>query len=45
MDRKLVKAVFLFLIPAGRFETHAKALADIAKLLNSGDFRDWLDEY
>lgn len=45
LDRKLVKVVFLFLLPAGQVQQLVPALAGIAKLLHSRHFREWLDGF
>jgi arginyl-tRNA synthetase len=39
LDKKIVHQVFLFLVPAGQFQKHLHALANIAKLLHKADFR------
>ena len=45
LDRKLVRIVVLFLVPHGQFQKHLHTLANIAKLLNRRDFRDWLNSF
>ncbi len=42
LDGQPVHLVFLFLVPAGQFQKHAKTLGNIAKLLHRHDFRDGL---
>jgi mannitol/fructose-specific phosphotransferase system IIA component (Ntr-type) len=42
VDGKPVQIVALFLIPKGQFQKHLHSLANLAKLLHNGDFRDWL---
>ena len=43
LDRKPVHTVFLFLVPAGEFQKHINTLANLAKLLHKGDFREALN--
>lgn len=42
LDRKPVKLVMLFIVPQGQFQKHVHTLANLAKLLHRGDFRDGL---
>jgi len=44
LDSKPVHLVFLFLVPAGEFQKHVHALANVAKLLQRQDFRDGLSD-
>jgi mannitol/fructose-specific phosphotransferase system IIA component (Ntr-type) len=44
LDSKPVHLVFFFLAPAGQFQKHGHALANIAKLLHRQDFRDGLSD-
>ena len=44
LDGKPVHLVCLFLVPAGQFQKHLHALANIAKLLHKSDFRHALDQ-
>jgi arginyl-tRNA synthetase len=43
LDYKPVHLVVLFLVPAGQFQKHVSALANIAKLLHKADFRRSLE--
>jgi mannitol/fructose-specific phosphotransferase system IIA component (Ntr-type) len=42
LDGKPVHFVMLFLAPQGQFQKHLHTLSNLAKLLHSSDFRDWL---
>ena len=44
LDRKPVRLVFLFLVPAGQFQKHAHVLANLAKQLHRQDFRKGLSD-
>jgi mannitol/fructose-specific phosphotransferase system IIA component (Ntr-type) len=43
LDNQPVKLVMLFLVPQGQFQKHLHTLANIAKLLHRGEFRQALE--
>ena len=44
LDKQLVRLVVLFLVPEGQFQKHLHTLANIAKLLHNGEFRQALEK-
>src|SRR6187397_1321189 len=43
LDNQPVNLVMLFLVPQGQFQKHLHTLANIAKLLHKGEFREALE--
>jgi mannitol/fructose-specific phosphotransferase system IIA component (Ntr-type) len=44
LDNQPVSLVMLFLVPQGQFQKHLHTLANIAKLLHKGEFREALEK-